>query len=239
MQGLHFLVDTGAYPSVIDLPIARSLGLAEQPRRVNLSNKSVRTRLVTLPSLRLGSVHVESLPVLTEDLSFMRNALGYKVDAIIGLDILGKSSFTIDFPSKQMYQGAVERMAFSAPFATGVPIVTIQTKFQGQPLRLAVDTGAPGLLLFQSRVPGAIAFREVGRERVADVSGSFESRKVRIPSVFLGNEPIGAQIASVVDDRKDAGDNFDGILGMREPRFSSIAFDFQRGAFFWELSNHR
>jgi len=61
IQKLNFLVDTGAYPSVVDQKIACSLGLAEQPGRVNLSNKSVQTRLVVLPSLLLGPVHVESL----------------------------------------------------------------------------------------------------------------------------------------------------------------------------------
>src|ERR1700675_2833053 len=49
-QKLSFLVDTGAYPSVIDRKIALKLGLAEQPSRVNLQNKSVQTGLVILPS---------------------------------------------------------------------------------------------------------------------------------------------------------------------------------------------
>src|SRR5947207_13185668 len=40
VQKLSFLVDTGAYPSVIDHKIALKLGLAEQSSRVNLSNKS-------------------------------------------------------------------------------------------------------------------------------------------------------------------------------------------------------
>src|SRR4029077_17723844 len=75
---LSFLVDTGAHPSVIDRKIALKLRLAEQPSRVNLQNKSVQTGLVTLPSLLLGPLRVESLPVLTEDLSFLRKALGYK-----------------------------------------------------------------------------------------------------------------------------------------------------------------
>ena len=51
VQKLNFLVDTGAYPSVVDQKIAHDLGLAEEPGRVNLSNKSVQTRVVVLPSL--------------------------------------------------------------------------------------------------------------------------------------------------------------------------------------------
>jgi Aspartyl protease len=233
---LNFLVDTGAYPSVVDQKIARDLGLAEQPGRVNLSNTSVQTRLVVLPSLLLGPVHAEALPVLTEDLSFLQKALGHKVDAIVGLDVLGKSSFTINYRTKEMLLGAVERLTFSAPFDTDVPIVTIRTKFQDQQLRLVVDTGGPDLMLFQSRMPSSASFQELGTEKAADVSGSFQRRKVRIPEVFLGKETIGTQIASVVDDQKDAGDNFDGVLGMRGPKFSKIAFDFERRRFSWELT---
>jgi hypothetical protein len=101
VQKLNFLVDTGAYPSVVDQTIAQNLGLAEQPGRVNLSNKSVETRLVVLPSLLLGPIRVESLPVLTEDLSFFQKAIGYRVDAIVGLDVLRKS-FTINFTTVAM-----------------------------------------------------------------------------------------------------------------------------------------
>jgi len=235
VQKLNFLVDTGAYPSVVDQKIAHNLGLAEQPGRVNLSNKTVQTRLVILPSLVVGPVRSESIPVLTEDLSFLQKALGLKVDGIVGLDVLGKSSFTINYRTKEMLLGPVERLTFSAPFDTDVPIVTIRTKFKDQQLRLVVDTGTPDLMLFQSRMPSSASFQELGTEKAADVSGSFQRRKVRIPEVFLGKETIGTQIAFVVDDQKDAGDNFDGVLGMKGPKFSKIAFDFEHRRFSWEL----
>jgi hypothetical protein len=234
VQKLHFLVDSGAYPSVVDQKIAHDLGLAEQPARVNLANKSVPTGLVILPSLLLGPVRAESLPVLTEDLSFLRKALGYKVDAIVGLDVLRKSSFTINYRTKEMLLGPVERLTFSAPFDTDVPIVTIRAKFQKKPLRLVVDTGSADVMLFESRMPDSTGLQTLGTQKTANVSGTLQLRKVWIPEVYLGQEIIGTQIASVVDDQKDVGDNFDGVLGMRGPQFSKIAFDFERRRFSWE-----
>ena len=234
-QRLNFLIDTGAYPSVVDQKIAHDFGLAEQPSRVNLSNKSIQTRRVLLPSLLLGPIRAESIPVLTEDLSFLQKAVGYRVDAIVGLDVLRKSSFTIDYRAKEMLFGPVESLAFCAPFETDPPVVTVRMGFQN-------STATPSDRHRRSgpdAVPKSTAglhriCRNSGPRTVADVSGAFQRRKVRIPEVFLGKETIGAQIAFVVDDRKDDGDNFDGVLGVRGPQFWKVAFDFEHRRFSWE-----
>jgi len=234
LQRLNFLVDTGANPSVVDQEIVRSLKLTTQPARVNLSNRTVQTQLVVLPSLLLGPLRVRSIPVLTEDLSHYQNALGCRVDAIVGLDVLRRSNFTIDYKHKELRFGPIENLTFSAPFDTDEPVVTIRMQLQKRQLRVVVDSGGPDLMLFRTRIPSAINFEALGTETVADASGSFERRRVRIPEVYLGEEKIGPQIAFIADDRKDEGDNFDGVLGVRGPQFSKIAFDFEHRRFWWE-----
>jgi hypothetical protein len=174
VRKLHFLVDTGAYPSIVDQKIARNLGLAEQPARVNLANKSIQTGRVILPSLLLGPLRVEALPVLTQDLSYMEKAVGYKVDAIIGL--------------------------------------------------------------FESRISDSAGLQTIGTQETVNASGTLRLRKVWIPDVYLGQERIGGQAAFIVNDHKDAGDDFDGVLGMKAPQQSKIAFDFERRRFSWDLS---
>jgi hypothetical protein len=234
---LSLLVDTGASPSVIDRKIARRLSLTEQPDRVNLWRRSFQTHRVVLPSLRLGPVQADSLPVLTEDLSFLQKAIGHKVDGIVGLDVLRKSSFTINYRTKEMLFGPVDRLTFSAPFDTDTPVVTIRTTLQDHDLRLVVDTGGPDLMLFQSRMASSIHFQELGTENVADAGGTFPRKRVRIPDVYLGKETIGSQIAFLVDDQKDEGDDFDGVLGFRSPHFEKIAFDFENRMLRWERSS--
>jgi hypothetical protein len=231
---LNFLVDTGAYPSVVDQKIAHTLGLADQPARVTLSNTSVQSHLVVLPSVLMGPVHAESLPVLAQDLSYFQKALGYRVDAIVGMDVLRKGSFSIDYRTKEMFFGPIGNFTFSAPFETDTPVVTIRMEYQNRPLRLVVDSGGPDLMLFQSSMPGSNGFEPLGTEKVMDASGTFQRRRVRIPEVYLGKEKIGSQIAFVADDQKDDGDNFDGVLGVRGTQFWKIAFDFEHRRFCWE-----
>ena len=50
----------------------------------------------------------------------------------MGLDVLRKSSFTIDYRNKEMLFGPVEALTFSAPFDTDTPVVTIRMRFQNQ-----------------------------------------------------------------------------------------------------------
>ena len=237
VQKLNFLVDTGAYPSIVDQRLADKLGLAElaeQPATVNLSKETVQTRTVVLPSLAVGPIHIASLLVLSQDLTYIQRDLGYRIDAIVGLDVLGKSSFTIDYKTKEMLFGATEHFTFSAPFETDTPIVTVQIESQQRQFRVVVDTGSPNLMLFRSRLPDAIGFQQLGTEIAMDAGGKFQRQKVRIPEVYLGGENIGSQTAFVIDDSKDDGNDFDGVLGAPGAQFWRIAFDFKHRKFCWD-----
>ena len=225
-------MDTGACPSVVDRN-RHDLKLAEQPERVNLWNKSVQARQVIIPSLSLGPVRVESIPVLAEDLSFLQEALGVKVHAIVGLDVLRKSSFTINYRAKEILFGVPEALTYSVPFETDTPVVTVGMGFQDRRLRMVVDSGGPDLTLFRSRVLAPIGLHALGTETVADAGGTFQRTKVRIPELYIGKESVGAQTAFVVDDRKDDGDDFDGVLGVRGLQFWKVAFDFENRRFSW------
>jgi|SRR5215469_1776219 len=233
-EKLKFLIDTGANPSVIDQKIAAKLGLWGKEARVNLSKRTVRAETAVLPFITVGPIRAESPTVLVEDLSTFQKALHSQVDAIVGLDVLRKSSFSIDYQFSQVHFGGDTTLPFFVPFETDQPVVTIGMQLEKRRIRLVVDTGGPDLMLFQSRISQLEQFEELGSEKVADVSGTFQRRKVRIPESFLGEEKIATQIAFIVDDQKDEGDYFDGVLGVRGGKFRRIAFDFEHRKFWWE-----
>ena len=70
METLTFIIDTGAYPSMVDQRISAALGLKERDGKVGLVNQSVLVRASpALPTIAIGLAHVENLPVLVRDLS--------------------------------------------------------------------------------------------------------------------------------------------------------------------------
>lgn len=234
MGKLAFIIDTGAYPSMVDQRIVTALGLGESDGKVALVNQTVQTKLATLPFVGIGPARVEGVPVLVQDLSSLEKALGRRIDAVVGLDVLGKNSFSIDYRTKRLRFGPVQRTRSSVSFEAGTPFIIVEARLHDQPVRLLVDTGASALMLFQSRFKSQISPLTGGSTRAINVGGDFQRQAVLIPDTRLGKEELGPQTGFVVADQKDDGRNFDGLLSVRGLHLEEIGFDFENHEISWK-----
>ena len=230
---LTFLVDTGAYPSIVDQRIAAALGLEERDGKVALVNQSVPTKLATLPLVGVGPARVEGIPVLVQDLSSIEKSLGQRVDAVVGLDVLGKTSFSINYRTKRMRFGPVQRTRSTVSFESGSPFVVVKARLLDQPVRLLVDTGASAMMLFQSRIKNASSLPSEKSARATNLGGNFQRQPVLIPDTRLGTENLGPQTGFMVADQRDDGRDFDGLLSVRGLHLEEISFDFERQEISW------
>jgi hypothetical protein len=154
LEHQNLLLDTGSNPSMIDRNVSAKLGLQGTSRDLSLFNKSVSSENVTLPDLQCGPLRRQSLSVMVADFSAISRGLGTRIDAVIGLDVLGATNFTVDYAKRRILFGTASLEHHTVPFTSGEQFITVNVKSGGRQLHLLVDTGTPHLVLFESRLRG-------------------------------------------------------------------------------------
>lgn len=230
LKGLNFLLDTGTNPSILDRRVARKLHLDELPADISVLEGSLRGGTALLPSLEFGPIRKQNFPVVIHDLSFLQRSLPVHVDAVIGMDVLGKSSFVVDYSSRMIQFGSYSPLPISVPFCGKAGLAVIEAELNHTPIHLMVDTGAPSLIIFETRLPAAATTLKVGDVRKAtNMVGQVESRQVRLNSLRLGDEELRQRQAFVVQDRNSRSRDFDGLISPPALGFTRVSVDLERG----------
>jgi predicted aspartyl protease len=232
----NLLVDTGTDHSIVNARVAHSLGLPAMAGKLTVSNATVKTEATVLPELRVGPVHASSLPVLVQDLGALEHDLGIPVAAVIGLDVLGQSSFRLDYLAKRVVFGPVDARGIAVPFEDASELVTINLSVGNERLHLLVDTGAAGLVLFESRVGKRLAFEDLtAQRRDSSLTGEFQTEIVHPEELRLGGRRFHVQKAFLAKDLEGVGKEFDGLLGVGAMGFKSVAFDFASNTIYLQI----
>src|SRR5438552_5513076 len=169
---VNLLIDTGSSQSVVDGCLARKLRLARSPRKISVFGSTVVTEEAALPSLQLGSLQAAPVPVVVRDLSYFRDLFSVQVDVIVGIDILSRGSFTVDYEARKLILGPVERLSNSVPCDPRFPYPTVPLRLDNRMVRVLVDTGAQGLALFESQSGGVLPDNQgIDRETRTSMAG--------------------------------------------------------------------
>lgn len=228
----NFILDTGTAPSIVNIRVVRELGLATTPSTFRALGKSIPAQAAVIPEIELGPIRAFSVPVQVQDLSQLERDIGIPIAGIIGLDVLSKSSFLLDYDKKEIEFGGVSHAGVPVRFDPRAGIAVVEVRINGKGARFLVDTGSDRVVLFGGN------FTEVGWLSLRDTSqsgASLADRKMFIQVFSAADIILGGQHFS--DDRAyfvpgNADPVFDGLLGVRALGFRALSYDQAAGTIY-------
>jgi predicted aspartyl protease len=232
MPHQNFVLDTGTAPSIIDTKSVRELGLATTASTMAAMGKIIPTDIAILPKLDLGPIQVASLRVQVQDLSRLQRDLGIPVAGIIGLDVLSKASFRLDYEKKQMEFGQVSDEGIPVSFDERTGTAVTLASIEGIPARLLVDTGSDRVAVLGRNLPETkrLALRTTTQRGSSVADQSIEVQVFFAPVVAVGGKHFTLDKVYFIPGASCPA--FDGILGVRALGFRAIAYDQARAAIF-------
>lgn len=233
LEAVNIILDTGTSPTVVSREVANQIGLRGTSGSLLTLTGATPARKVELSHIRIGGWSAESVPAVVQDVSFLERKLGVSIGGIAGLDILSTASFSIDYRRKKIVFGLMAVNRKSVRFETGAPCLTVKAKIEGQEVRLLVDSGTRGLLVYRNRIKiGHLG--SGGDAWIETADGMKRSRWFLASNISLGEKKLGRHAVAIADvDRAPEGD-FDGLLGFASLGFHRVSFDFENGLFGWE-----
>jgi predicted aspartyl protease len=227
-KNLNFFLDTGTAPSVLDSRVARKLDLREKSTSIAVLGGRTQGGEANLSSIELGPVKRSNLRIVTTDLSFFQKLFPVRIDAIIGMDVLGESPFVIDYSARVIRFGPVPPLPFSVPFRLYEGMAVFDVEIDHAPVRLLFDTGASSIILFNrvtSQSRGAKDPAIVAPQRI----GNFESKQVWLRTLRLGPEEFRQKQALMTGNPISSQLDYDGLMSPAALGISRVSVDLKEG----------
>jgi len=190
--------------------------------------QQLRIRSAVLDGFRIGPLSSGPVPAGVGDLSYLR---GVRIDAIVGLDVLVRTNFAIDYRERQLELAPAASGDSATALDVTWPFVTVRLRAADYELRLLVDTGSRDLVVFAARAPAALSARcGRGTKMVHYASGSALLRRCDLRHASLGGEQWDMLPAWTLDRALDGyPPEIDGVLGAMALGCARVRFDFDRG----------
>jgi len=232
LQHQNFVVDTGTAPSIINTKSIRQLGLAATASTMIAMGKTVATQTAVLPEVELGPIRVANLRVQVQDLSRLERDLGVPVAGILGLDVLSKSSFRLDYQNKELEFGEISDEGIAVSFDERTEIAVAVVKLAGIPARLLIDTGSDRVAILGGNFGETrrLALWATAQRGSSIADQNMEVQVFVAPDLIFGGKHFSVEKAYFIPGGMYPA--FDGILGVRALGFRAIAYDQARAAIY-------
>jgi len=220
MQGKqNFVVDTGTSPSILNARIARRMRLEVTSATLVTVGRTLQVEQAVVPELALGPLAVTSLRMNVMDLSPWEKDLGAEIAGLIGMDVLGRTNFRLDYQKRELEFGgeAEEGIAVGYDRTTGLALA--DATVQGRRVRLIVDTGSDLVVVYGEGWGGHN--REI-RSGVS-LAGREAAREIEKADMVLGGKIFSGSRTYCVPAGKAVG--YDGFVGVRALKLRGLSFD--------------
>lgn len=231
---LRLILDTGATMSVVDRRIAKALDVERQPAESFNFDRKLSWDRATIPVIRFGPIEAKDIVVLVGDMA-KYSEFACNVDAIIGLDILSLSNFTVDYGRRKLIFDTPIDIPTQTRVAAAPNCLILEIHVQGHPVQLIVDTGFPGILLFEERLRSSVPTIRLTRN-ILDVT---LGERLLAKRTILENVAIGSvtrDVTVLLTKAPAAGTlpGMDGVIGISALSAHRVHFDFTRQTLTWE-----
>ena len=233
MPKRHLLIDTAAYPSVVDREVAQALRLNITSDKLRLIGGNVPGASAIIPGVQLGPIAAPAMRVEVQDLRGVSKRIGTRVDALIGLDVLARSNFRIDYVAHELVFGPVGVLEASAPLRQVDSMNCVDMQIDGHLLRLLVASAAYGITVTSEQAKPFQTSSSRQRES-AGLGGTMTLWQVHANQLMLGGVSLGAGDFLISNTAEYKHLPFDGLFAPGALGFEQVAFDFERQTFSWQ-----
>jgi len=230
---LKFVLDTGATQSVLDRKLAAKMGQSCHFGHVLNFDKSLNAEWVEVRDIQFGPIQASTLPMMIADLRYFQS-FATQVDGVIGLDLLRRSSFSIDYDTHNIYFGALDPLS-GVPMNSDAMFLTVELLLGDRPVRLVLDTGAPTLVLYEDRVLSRLPQLRIQSETLGTSMGGWVlSKRGHVPMARLGTTPWDGTVFLVKVPAHNVLSGIDGYLGMAALKAHRIDFNLETNTLSWK-----
>jgi predicted aspartyl protease len=232
---LKFLLDTGATISIVSKRMAQKLKLETQPTHsFSLFDQSFRWETAIVPEVQFGPIRVANVTALVGDLASY-SEFASAADAIIGMDLLRLSNWTIDFGARHLIFAPDPPEAYVAGGDPMAKCLIVEFQVQGHPVHLIVDTGVSGIFLYEDRVRRSVpALHISGIVRNATMDRQLQVKQGALSDVVLGSRKREVSVVFLPEPGEDVIPGIDGLVGIDAFQARRVRFNFSGKTLSWE-----
>jgi predicted aspartyl protease len=227
-QKENFVIDTGTAPSILSARLAKEMSLQVARGTLVVVGRSLSTGQTLLPGLDFGPIHVANLAVNVMDLSMLENSIGLRIAGLIGMDVLGRTSFRLDYQKNKLFFGTVFKEGIAVRYDGGSRLALAEATLQGRQVRLIVDTGSDLVVVYgESWQTMESTARQVSRMQTGTSVGDHVGVwQIANPELELGGKQFRDLRTYYVPSANARG--YDGFFGVRALKLRGISFDRDR-----------